>query len=67
MKLASQIRRRRIELGFTQRRLADLCGVSVNFMSLVENGHRWLSQDMQERVAKELRSEWRLIPKGKDN
>jgi transcriptional regulator with XRE-family HTH domain len=43
--LSALIRNRREELNLTQKQVADVLGVTADFMSLVESGHRRLSLD----------------------
>ena len=40
--LGNLVRTRRKELGFTQRRVADLCGTGLRFISDFENGKETL-------------------------
>jgi transcriptional regulator with XRE-family HTH domain len=51
----TNLRRRRLELGMTQRQLADLVGVSHVFVSQIESGKTGQTLDTIERFAKALR------------
>ena len=50
-KLGDEIKRARTELGLTQQRLAELTGVTVNYISLVENGHRGVGMEQMDKFA----------------
>ncbi len=52
--LGQAIKRIRIAKGWTQARLAGLWGMSVNFVSQVENGRRGVSQKNVEALARIL-------------
>lgn len=54
---------RRKALGFTQKMLAKMSGLTVNHISLVECGQRGLSCDSAERVARCLMARWVLESK----
>ena len=48
------IRKRRKELGYTQRELADYCGCSTVFLSRLENGKETAELGIALRVANTL-------------
>ena len=53
-KLGEVIRRKRVELGFSQEALADECGVHRTYMGSIERGERNISLLNILRVAKVL-------------
>lgn len=53
--LAENLRKRRKALGLTQEQLAEKAGLSVVFISLLENGHRTISVDSLIKLARVLR------------
>jgi transcriptional regulator with XRE-family HTH domain len=53
--LGEAIRSGRKQAGLTQETLAEKTGLSVVFISLLENGHRTVSVDALLRIAKALR------------
>ena len=50
--LGEAIRKSRKQAGLTQETLAERSGLSVVFLSLLENGHRTVSVDALLRIAK---------------
>lgn len=44
--IGEQIRQRRVELGYTQEKLAELCGVSTSYLGHIERGSRLMSVSM---------------------
>ncbi len=44
--IGEQIRQRRMELGYTQEKLAELCGVSTSYLGHIERGSRLMSVSM---------------------
>ena len=53
--LASNMRQRRKELGFSQEKLAELAELHPTYISSIENKRRNLSLDSLERIARALR------------
>lgn len=53
--IGSRIRLRRVALGLVQRDLCKLAGLSVGFMSDLENGKRGISAENLLAIAKALR------------
>jgi len=54
--LGDAIRTRRKHLGLTQEGMAEKTGLSVVFISLLENGHRTVSVDTLLRIAKAVKT-----------
>lgn len=54
IQIGKSIRKLRIELGLAQLELAERCGLTPSFLSLVENGRRRPSLAVIQRVAKAL-------------
>lgn len=52
--LGDAVRSQRKRLKMTQEKLAEKTGLSVVFLSLLENGHRTISVDALLRIAKAL-------------
>jgi transcriptional regulator with XRE-family HTH domain len=52
--LGDAVRTQRKRLKMTQEKLAEKTGLSVIFISLLENGHRTVSVDALLRIAKAL-------------
>jgi transcriptional regulator with XRE-family HTH domain len=52
--LGDAVRAHRKQLKMTQERLAEKTGLSVVFLSLLENGHRTVSVDALLRIARAL-------------
>ena len=52
--LGDAVRTQRKRLKMTQEKLAEKTGLSVVFLSLLENGHRTISVDALLRIAKAL-------------
>ena len=52
--LGDAVRTHRKRLKMTQEKLAEKTGLSVVFLSLLENGHRTVSVDALLRIAKAL-------------
>ena len=50
-KIGARIRAARGIKGLTQERLSEAAGISVSYISEIENGHRALSIDVMERIA----------------
>ena len=44
-KLGAKIKAKRLERGYTQEKLAELCNISAGFLGHIENGTRKLSLD----------------------
>lgn len=65
MTIGQQIANRRQSLSLTQRQVAAKLDVTVNFVSLIENGRRGMTLDVMERMAKALGCTWKLEPMGK--
>lgn len=55
MRIGAAIKKRRQELHLQQRELAELCSVSPDYMSTLENDHRRPSLDLLIRIASVLR------------
>lgn len=53
-RLGTTIKKLRRKKGIRQCDLAERVGITLNFLSLVENGHRSLSRKSLSRVAKAL-------------
>jgi DNA-binding XRE family transcriptional regulator len=62
--LGQIIRVRRRELGFTQARVADLCGVSIRFLSEVERGRGTAGIDRLLHVLATLSLDVHVVPRG---
>lgn len=63
--LATNLRRRRADLGLSQEALADEAGLHRTFVGAVERCERNISLDNVERLAKALSVEaWRLFKAG---
>ena len=54
--LGDAIRTRRKNAGLTQEEMAEKTGLSVIFISLLENGHRTVSVDKLLRIAKAVKT-----------
>lgn len=54
--LGNAIRTRRKLVGLTQEEMAEKTGLSVIFISLLENGHRTVSVDTLLRIAKAVKT-----------
>jgi transcriptional regulator with XRE-family HTH domain len=52
--LARNIKRARIRLGFSQMKLAELCGLSTSFLGEIELGKKFPSPPNLERIAASL-------------
>jgi y4mF family transcriptional regulator len=52
--LGDAIRDRRKHMGLTQETMAEKAGLSVVFISLLENGHRTISVDSLLKIARVL-------------
>ena len=52
--LGSNIRHYRIQSGFSQAKLAEMVDMATNYLGLVENGKKFPSSDMIERIAAAL-------------
>jgi transcriptional regulator with XRE-family HTH domain len=52
--LGSNIRHYRIQSGFSQAKLAEMVNMATNYLGLVENGKKFPSADMIERIAAAL-------------
>ena len=61
-KIGARIRAARGIKGMTQERLSEAAGISVSYISEIENGHRALSIDVMERIADvlDVPPEWLL-------
>ena len=54
MLLGANIRQYRTDLGISQAQLAEKAGMAVNYLGLIENGKKYPSADMVERIAVNL-------------
>jgi transcriptional regulator with XRE-family HTH domain len=52
--LGSNIRHYRTQLGFSQVKLAEMVNMATNYLGLVENGKKFPSSEMIERIASAL-------------
>jgi transcriptional regulator with XRE-family HTH domain len=52
--LGSNIRNYRTQLGFSQAKLAEMVDMAANYLGLVENGKKFPSSEMIERIAAAL-------------
>jgi len=52
--LGSNIRHYRTQLGISQAKLAEMVDMAPNYLGLVENGRKYPSSDMIERIASAL-------------
>jgi len=52
--LGSNIRHYRTQLGFSQAKLAEMVNMATNYLGLVENGKKFPSSEMIERIAAAL-------------
>ena len=52
--LGSNIKQYRIELGISQAKLAEMVDMAPNYLGLVENGKKYPSAEMVERIAAAL-------------
>ncbi len=57
------VRKRRKVLGYTQAFISDFCGVSVSFLSDMENGKRTIELEKAIRIANLLGLDCRLTPR----
>lgn len=57
------VRKRRKALGYTQTFISDFCGVSVSFLSDMENGKRTIELEKAIRIANLLGLDCRLTPR----
>ena len=57
---ASEIKRVRKEQRYSQKGLADLCGINQQEISLYESGKRTPSQDSLDIIAKSLGKKWKI-------
>lgn len=55
--ISNFIRRRRLQLGLTQKAVAQIIGVTADFISLLESGERRLDLDRMPRLADALGAE----------
>ncbi len=55
------LRAYRLREDMTQKRLAEVVGISVQNLSHMENGRRPVSKEMAKRLAKALNTDWRLL------
>ena len=55
--LGSNIRQYRIQLGISQAKLAEMVDMAPNYLGLVENGKKYPSAEMLERIAAALRKD----------
>ena len=60
MSIGSEIKRVRKEQRYSQKGLADLCGINQQEISLYESGKRTLSQDSLDIIAKALGKKWKI-------
>jgi transcriptional regulator with XRE-family HTH domain len=52
--LGSNIRNYRVNLGISQEKLAEMVNMATNYLGLIENGKKFPSADMVERIAAAL-------------
>lgn len=52
--LGSNIRQYRTQLGISQAKLAEMADMATNYLGLVENGKKYPSAEMVERIASAL-------------
>jgi transcriptional regulator with XRE-family HTH domain len=52
--LGSNIRQYRLQLGISQAKLAEMVDIAPNYLGLVENGKKYPSAEMVERIAAAL-------------
>ena len=60
MSIGSEIKRVRKEQRYSQKGLADLCGINQQEISLYESGKRTPSQDSLDIIAKSLGKKWKI-------
>lgn len=63
----NQIKKRRLELEFSQYEIEKLTGISQTKLSLIERGYREPSSDERKKLAKALRLEVKELFEDKNN
>lgn len=53
--VAKNVRRLRLERGYTQEELSELAGINRNYTGMIERGERSPTVDMLEKLAKALK------------
>lgn len=53
--VARNVRRLRLERGYTQEELSELAGINCNYTGMIERGERSPTVDMLEKLAKALK------------
>ncbi len=53
--VARNVRRLRLERGYTQEELSELAGINRNYTGMIERGERSPTVDMLEKLAKALK------------
>ncbi len=66
-KLGQKLKRMRVKNNLTQEKLAELCDVSVPYISMVETGQRRISSEKLEIFSKYLNFEINIIDKNNIN
>lgn len=61
IRIGSQIKRRRLEMGLSVRKLAEICGVPFNSISRIENGGWSASIDIISRICSALNLRIELV------
>lgn len=61
IRIGSQIKRRRLEMGLSVRKLAEICGVPFNSISRIENGGWSASIDIISRISSALNLRLELV------
>lgn len=54
----SEIKKRRLELGKTQRQVADACGIKAATYCDIENGKKGTKPKTAQKIAAELNLDW---------
>ena len=54
IRIGNRIKRRRLELGLSVRKLSDICGVPFNSISRIENGNWSASIDIISQICSAL-------------
>ena len=61
MSIGKEIKMARIEKGYTQTQLAELCGWNQKQQSYYENGKHTPTGDKLDKIARLLDKEWKLV------
>ena len=61
MSIGESIKLNRKQLGFKQKELAEMCGLSQNYLSEIENGHREPPVKTLRLIAEKLNRELIII------